>query len=109
MPDARATLENMRVAPSAFWLDVKRKVQRTNTSGTDTNHAHGILADARARGGKHVVFMVYDLPNRDCHAKVSQPRYRSGAQPCSAMRCCSRHGTRRKGPIVHAGHRRVSL
>ena len=71
MPAARAALENMRAAPSAYWLDVKRKVQRTASSISDTNHAHGILADARARGGKHVVFMVYDLPNRDCHAKAS--------------------------------------
>jgi cellulose 1,4-beta-cellobiosidase len=40
-------------------------------NGTNTSTAQGILADAAKKGGQLVVFIVYDLPNRDCHAKAS--------------------------------------
>ena len=66
-----ANLRKMIDAPSAYWLDVKAKVTKTATSKYDVNHAHGILEDAKNKGGKLVLFMVYDLPNRDCHAKAS--------------------------------------
>jgi cellulose 1,4-beta-cellobiosidase len=57
------TLTAMRDVPSAYWLDVMAKI-----TGTNTTTAQGILQDA---GSKLVVFIVYDLPNRDCHAKAS--------------------------------------
>jgi len=60
------TLQAMRNVASAYWLDVMAKINGTNTSS-----AAGILADAKSKGGQLVVFIVYDLPNRDCHAKAS--------------------------------------
>lgn len=62
------TLENlkiMRETSSAYWLDVKSKL-----NGTDLTSAEGILIDAKQKGDL-VIFIVYDLPNRDCHAKAS--------------------------------------
>jgi len=56
----------MRSGASADWLDVKDK-----SHGTNTSTAEGILADASSKGNNLVVFIVYDLPNRDCHAKAS--------------------------------------
>lgn len=57
----------MKEVPSAYWIDVKAKV---NGDGTDT--MEGILKDAYNKGGKQLVtFIVYDVPNRDCHAKAS--------------------------------------
>jgi len=57
----------MRSVPSAYWLDVMGKIKGTNTST-----AQGILADAASKSPiPLVVFIVYDLPNRDCHAKAS--------------------------------------
>jgi cellulose 1,4-beta-cellobiosidase len=60
-----STLKIIRDAPSAYWLDVKAKVQLESTSLDSMN---GILRDA---GGKLAVFVVYDLPNRDCAARSS--------------------------------------
>lgn len=69
----KKTLQRMRSVGSAYWLDVKAKV--ANTSSTSLESASGILADAASQGGGSqpplVVFIVYDLPNRDCHAKAS--------------------------------------
>jgi len=60
-------LEQMMDVPSAYWLDNKQKIR-----GTDTNSMEGILADAMAKENPELVtFIVYDLPNRDCHAKAS--------------------------------------
>jgi len=59
----KTTLQSMRTVPSAYWIDVKGKIRGTNTTTVE-----GILKDA---AGKLVVFIVYDLPNRDCHAKAS--------------------------------------
>jgi cellulose 1,4-beta-cellobiosidase len=61
-------LQTMRDVPSAYWLDVMVKV---NGSITNTTSAQGILADAKSKGNQLVVLIVYDLPNRDCHAKAS--------------------------------------
>jgi len=57
----------MRSVPSAYWLDVMAKI-----SGSGTASAEGILKDASSKSPLPlVVFIVYDLPNRDCHAKAS--------------------------------------
>jgi len=55
----------MRDTSSAYWIDVKAKLQ-----GTGTGTLEGILTDAAAKGDM-VTFMVYDLPNRDCNAHAS--------------------------------------
>ena len=52
----------MQKSSSAYWIDVKSKI----------NGTEGILADAASKHPPQlVVFIVYDLPNRDCHAKAS--------------------------------------
>ena len=65
------TLNRMRNVPSAFWIDVKRKAVISDANREDTNTAHGIMEDARRRGGALVTLIIYDLPNRDCHAMAS--------------------------------------
>ena len=60
------TLTKMMDIGSAYWIDVKSKLH-----GTSTSSVEGILKDAQTQGNKLVVFIVYDLPNRDCHAKAS--------------------------------------
>eukprot|EP00456_Euglypha_rotunda_P027988 TRINITY_DN2228_c0_g1_i14.p1 TRINITY_DN2228_c0_g1~~TRINITY_DN2228_c0_g1_i14.p1 ORF type:complete len:370 (+),score=29.01 TRINITY_DN2228_c0_g1_i14:99-1208(+) len=55
----------MQTVGSAYWIDVKSKI-----TGSDTTSMQGIIADA-AKSGSLPVFIVYDLPNRDCHAKAS--------------------------------------
>ena len=63
----KTTLSSMREIPSAYWLDVKTKI-----TGTGTDSLQGILTDAAAKASPPLcVFIVYDLPNRDCHAKSS--------------------------------------
>ena len=40
-------------------------------TGNDTSSVEGILADAASQSEPPLVtLIVYDLPNRDCHAKV---------------------------------------
>lgn len=56
----------MENVSSAYWLDVIAKIECGNTSCAD-----GILADSAKKGNQLVTFIVYDLPNRDCHAKAS--------------------------------------
>jgi cellulase/cellobiase CelA1 len=59
----KATLESMMNAPSAYWIDVKGKIY-----GNNTNTVEGILVDAASKSSKQLVlFIIYDLPNRDCH------------------------------------------
>jgi len=61
------TLTRMQTVASAYWIDVKAKI-----SGSNTTYVSGILADAASKSPPQlVVFIVYDLPNRDCHAKAS--------------------------------------
>jgi cellulose 1,4-beta-cellobiosidase len=63
----KTTLQSMRNVPSAYWLDVKSKL---TGNGTDT--LEGILANSASKSTPELcVFIVYDLPNRDCHAKAS--------------------------------------
>mmetsp|Transcript_68157 Transcript_68157/g.192569 ORF Transcript_68157/g.192569 Transcript_68157/m.192569 type:complete len:539 (-) Transcript_68157:230-1846(-) len=65
--EVKCTLESMRGVPSAFWLDSKAKIL-----GKGSNTMQGILQDAASKSPPQlVVFIVYDLPNRDCHAKAS--------------------------------------
>jgi len=63
----KATLQSMRNVASAYWIDVMAKI-----SGPGTKTVQGILTDAASKSPiPLVVFIVYDLPNRDCHAKAS--------------------------------------
>jgi len=63
----KATLESMRDVPSAYWLDHKGKI-----AGSGTQSMEGILMDAASKPTPELVtFIIYDLPNRDCHAKAS--------------------------------------
>jgi len=63
----KSTLESMLEVPSAYWIDVKSKV-----TGSDTSSVEGILTDAASQSDPPLVtLIVYDLPNRDCHAKAS--------------------------------------
>lgn len=72
-------LERMSTVASAYWLDLKWKVSLNNDSTTDT--AGGILKDAATHATPPAVtFMVYDLPNRDCHAKASNGEVCCGAK-----------------------------
>eukprot|EP00441_Pelagodinium_beii_P046663 CAMPEP_0197621336 /NCGR_PEP_ID=MMETSP1338-20131121/1938_1 /TAXON_ID=43686 ORGANISM="Pelagodinium beii, Strain RCC1491" /NCGR_SAMPLE_ID=MMETSP1338 /ASSEMBLY_ACC=CAM_ASM_000754 /LENGTH=532 /DNA_ID=CAMNT_0043190779 /DNA_START=23 /DNA_END=1621 /DNA_ORIENTATION=+ len=65
--DVKETLESMMDVPSAYWLDNKGKIR-----GDDTRSMEGILKDAsQSEVPPLVTFIVYDLPNRDCHAKAS--------------------------------------
>lgn len=63
---AKENLLQMVNVPSAYWIDVKSKI-----TGTGTSSVQGILQDSVKNGNQLVVFIVYDLPNRDCNAKAS--------------------------------------
>ena len=63
---SRALLEKGKNLPSAVWLDVAAKVP------TITAHLTKALDQQKAAGKPVVtVFVVYDLPNRDCAANSS--------------------------------------
>ena len=65
-PTACANLRVMRGVSSAFWVDTRAKISNATVS------VAGILADAASKSPPQaVVLIVYDLPNRDCHAKAS--------------------------------------
>lgn len=65
--NVRETLESMLNITSAYWIDVKGKL-----TGNTTSTLEGILADSASKASPElVVLIVYDLPNRDCHAKAS--------------------------------------
>lgn len=52
--------------------DVIRVYLQAKINGNTTGTVAGILADAAAQNPVPLVaFIVYDLPNRDCHAKAS--------------------------------------
>jgi len=60
-------LKEMHAVPSAYWIDTKHKIR-----GTSAETVEGILRDAFSKTPKEmVVFIFYDLPNRDCDAKAS--------------------------------------
>jgi len=62
----KANLQKMYTVPSAYWIDVMAKISGQN------NSVDAILQDASSQSPiPLVVFIVYDLPNRDCHAKAS--------------------------------------
>jgi len=61
----KANLEGMKSVPSAYWIDNKAKIDDTSLRGM-----RGILADAQKKN-ELVVFMHYDVPNRDCKAVAS--------------------------------------
>jgi cellulose 1,4-beta-cellobiosidase len=64
---AKKVLTEMRSVSSAYWLDTKAKI-----TGSSTDTAEGILKDAASKSPAPIVtLIVYDLPNRDCHAKAS--------------------------------------
>ena len=68
-PQEIKNLQIARNSPSAYWLDIKSKVLPDDTSLSSMN---GILLDAsKSTIPKMVVFIIYDLPNRDCNAKAS--------------------------------------
>ncbi|KAL1499782.1 hypothetical protein AB1Y20_012468 [Prymnesium parvum] len=65
--EARAALLRAASLPSAYWIDRKAKLH-----GNGTDSLEGILADAAAKPAPPlVVFILYNLPNRDCNAKAS--------------------------------------
>jgi len=65
--NVKTTLQAMRNVASAYWIDVMAKIK-----GPGTKTVEGILKDASSKSPVPlVVFIVYDLPNRDCHAKAS--------------------------------------
>ena len=65
----KTTLQSMLQVSSAYWIDVKAKI-----NGLNTTSAEGILIDAAKKSTKQLVtLIVYDLPNRDCH--VSMPSF----------------------------------
>jgi len=67
---AKETMETMLNVPSAYWIDVKAKLR-----GNSTTSLEGILKDAAQSSSQLrkqlLVFIVYDLPNRDCNAKAT--------------------------------------
>ena len=61
----RDTLMQMQNIQSAFWVDVKSKI-RKGQDHQDHHTVEGILEDAAGCNlPRLVVFIVYDLPNRD--------------------------------------------
>jgi cellulase/cellobiase CelA1 len=60
-----ATLRKMAQAPSAFWVDSRAKIH-----GGNIDTVEGILRNASTTR-QLCVFMLYNLPNRDCNAKAS--------------------------------------
>jgi cellulose 1,4-beta-cellobiosidase len=62
----KQNLETMYKVPSAYWIDVMAKI----SGGADSVAA--ILKDASSQNPiPLVVFIVYNVPNRDCHAHAS--------------------------------------
>lgn len=67
---AYVKIRNLGDVPSAFWVDTKAKIF-ISYGGSQT--VEGILKDAAYHERPQlVVFILYNLPNRDCHAKVLQ-------------------------------------
>lgn len=63
-------MNNMLSVPSAFWVDRIAKV-RVSTAGGGAS-LEGLLRDAASQASPPlVVVILYDLPNRDCHALAS--------------------------------------
>jgi cellulose 1,4-beta-cellobiosidase len=65
VPEKAALIKKLGNQPTAFWLDSIAKVPSINAELTEVAKQQG--------GGEPVVsvFVVYDLPNRDCSAQAS--------------------------------------
>ncbi|KAG8938067.1 hypothetical protein FRC04_009748, partial [Tulasnella sp. 424] len=66
--DATLKTKSAKVAqiPNFTWFDTASKVPTLST----------YLADAQSQSSKSIVqIVIYDLPNRDCHAKASNGEY----------------------------------
>jgi cellulose 1,4-beta-cellobiosidase len=75
----KSNLEAMKNIPSAFWVDVKAKAR----PGAQVEQV------LKTASSELVVFVVYDLPNRDCHAKASNGEiccYKKSDGTCDYMR-----------------------
>ncbi|KAJ8598618.1 hypothetical protein CTAYLR_003041 [Chrysophaeum taylorii] len=66
---AKAVLEVVKTLPTAYWIDTITKVRGANTTTT----MEGIMEDAP--DDALVVFVVYNLPNRDCGARASSGEF----------------------------------
>jgi len=63
----KINLEGMKNVASAYWIDVKNKIDDTTLRGM-----RGILADSAAKATPELVtLMHYNVPNRDCKAVAS--------------------------------------
>jgi cellulose 1,4-beta-cellobiosidase len=61
-------LKIMRDTPTAYWIDKKSKI-----NGTGTDSLEGILMDASKKPVPPLtVFILYNLPNRDCDSNNSR-------------------------------------
>lgn len=68
-PRIQSVLKTIQNVGSAYWIDTKAKV---TAPLPNTNTLEGILDDASKKNPVPlVVFITYDLPNRDCNAKAS--------------------------------------
>ena len=66
--EAKANMQKMRNIPSAYWIDKKSKIK-----GTTTDTLEGILMDAARKPTPPLcVFILYNLPNRDCDSTNSR-------------------------------------
>jgi len=66
--DVKLNLQKMMNTSSAYWIDTKDKIKGKN----DTLTVEGILENAsQLTPVPLVTLIVYDLPNRDCHALAS--------------------------------------
>ncbi|KAG9018823.1 hypothetical protein FRB90_009293 [Tulasnella sp. 427] len=65
-PTLKAKAAAVAKIPNFTWFDTASKVPTLST----------YLADAKSMGSKTIVqIVIYDLPNRDCHAKASNGEY----------------------------------
>ena len=66
-PEVIRRIRNMKAVGSAKWFDVKSRFY-----GNTTDKLEGVLLEAvRQDPAPLTTFIVYDLPNRDCHAYAS--------------------------------------
>ena len=68
-------MSSMLSVPSAFWVDRIAKIRKATTANGGAS-LESILSDAAAKSLSSkppplVVVILYDLPNRDCHAYAS--------------------------------------
>jgi len=75
-PVVKKNLETIATQPSAYWIDVKEKIDK---------EVKDILDDMKT--DQKVVFIVYDLPNRDCKALSSNGQICCNTQESCASFC----------------------